>query len=326
MTHTDGTPNPLATARAPGKVILIGEHAVVHGRPAIAVPVFAVEARVVVWPTNGDLAIRSRNAADGSEQRTVVREAPDDDPLATAVRGALRQAGAVEAPGWEIEVVSSIPVARGLGSSAAVAVALARAVGRACGTEFDDATVSRLAYEAERKAHGTPSGIDNTTIAYEHAVHFVDGEATRLTVRSSFQLVIGSAGARMPTHELVARIREARARRPGVFDDWFDQIGRLADDTVVALATGETVRVGWLMNTNHLVLQAMRLSTPRLDGLVAAARAAGALGAKLTGAGGGGAMVALAEASTAARVASALRDAGSEEVIVSEVPASGSRE
>lgn len=111
------------------------------------------------------------------------------------------------------------------------------------------------------------------------------------------------------TRDIVAGVRARRQAQPDVYDDWFRRIGRLADEAAGALAEGALHRVGWLMNHNHLILQAMGVSTPRLDTLVAAARGAGALGAKLSGAGGGGVVIALVAPGAEAAVETALRQA-----------------
>jgi len=276
-----------------------------------------------VWPSTQSLAIQSRCPEDGAaEERLVdVASAPDDDPLATAARLALKGAGQQTLPDWLIEITSTIPVARGMGSSAAVVVAVARAIGLASGIELAADTVSEVAFEAERCTHGTPSGIDNTVIAWQHPVRFAEGQSTPLAVTTPLTLIVADSGQRAPTRELVAEVRGRHRERPRVYEDWFDRIGRTVEEASSAIANGELIRLGWLMNSNHLVLQALRVSTPELDRLVSVARHAGALGAKLSGAGGGGVMVALVEPESSEAVTAALRAAGAQRVIQTTVEA-----
>ncbi len=244
----------------------------------------------------------------------MVTEAPAH-ALATAVLATLRHTGTDPLPNWSIEVASTVPAGRGLGSSAAIAVALVRAVARAAGHELDDAVASELALAAERVAHGTPSGIDNTVVALGRPIRFVGGQATPLAVGEPLTLLIADSGQPSATADMVAGVRARRDRSPQAYEDWFAQIGRLADEAAAALAHGNAIRLGRLLNTNHLALQAMRVSTPKLDLLVSAARTAGALGAKLSGAGGGGVVIALVTPDTAAAVSQALTAAGAVQVL-----------
>ncbi|RIL12770.1 mevalonate kinase [bacterium] len=311
MAAHDTDPAPLATATAPGKLILLGEHAVVYGHPAIAVACHAVGARATVFPSGGPLSITAHHPpADQRPPLEIdVASAPADSPLAAAARAALEHAGRTPRTPWHVEVTSSIPTGRGMGSSAAVAVALVRAIGEAAGEDWDDATVASLAYVAEKHAHGTPSGIDNTVIAFGRPIRFQQGRATPIGFGAPWCVLAADSGTAGLTREVVAGVRARRQAHPDVYDDWFRRIGKLVDEAVAALAEGSLHRVGWLMNQNHLVLQAMGVSTPRLDALVGAARGAGAFGAKLSGAGGGGVVVALAAPGTEAAVTSALRQA-----------------
>jgi len=306
----------LATATAPGKVILLGEHAVVHGQPALAVPCAAVAARAVVHAAGHPCTIRA-HFPDGDDREPLdidLATAAPDVPLAAAALAALEHAGRTARTPWAIEITSTVPCGRGLGSSAAVAVALVQAIGRACGTaeeaEWDEATVAALSFAAERLAHGTPSGIDNTVIAFGHPIRFAHGEARRLAVGAPLTLLVADSGDLGSTRAAVAGVRARYEARPVAYGDWFRRIGHLVDEASTAIAGGSVIRLGWFMNANHLILQAMEVSTPRLDTLVAAARQAGALGAKLSGAGGGGVVVALATPETAAGVRAALHAAG----------------
>ncbi|HQZ70660.1 MAG: mevalonate kinase [Anaerolineae bacterium] len=317
----------LAQASVPAKAILFGEHAVVYGRPAIALPVPQLQVTAIVRPDEGSLKVDSRYAgANGPRMAAVdLATAGPTEPLAAAARAALRHAGRTERTPWRVSLESSIPAGRGLGSSAAVAVAVVTAVGRAAEPEeaWGPQTIAELALEAERCVHGQASGIDTAVCAHAAPIYFQQGQARPLLLGCPLTLLIADSGLRGSTAEMVAGVRARQAEHPHTYAEWFDRVGRLADDAVRALAEGSPRWLGQLMNVNHLALQAMHVSTPQLDQLVAAARHAGAWGAKLTGSGGGGAVIALVDDETLAAVSAALSAAGAVSVLPLSIPPSG---
>jgi mevalonate kinase len=350
----------LGAGRAPGKVILFGEHAVVYGRPALAVPVTQVWAEAIVEPAAAGAGV-TIHAADLGEE-LALRAAPADHPLAAAVRLALAHlntagAGLVTVPpepDWRITVRSTIPIASGMGSGAAVSAAIVRAVAEAANRKLQianlqicksangeyampgtaghavrntqyalpPATLSALIYEVERLHHGTPSGIDNTVIAFGQPVYFVRGQPPQpFAIGRPFTLAIADTGIHSPTRIAVGDVRRAWEREPARFEALFDRVAAVVAAARTAIAAGQPGQLGPLMDENHTVLQAIGVSCPELDALVAAARSAGALGAKLSGAGRGGNLIALVTAETAPRVAEALRAAGAVRLIVTRVGA-----
>jgi mevalonate kinase len=305
------------SASAPGKVILFGEHAVVYGQPAIAVPVTQVRATATVEtaPPGSGLAII---AADLGESISLAT-APQDEPLAAAARRTLTHLSAPE-PDATLTISSTIPIASGLGSGAAVSAALVRALASFLGHTLEPAQVSALVFEVETIHHGTPSGIDNTVVAHEQPVYFVRGRpAERLPVGASFALLIGDTGTRSPTKHVVERVRQAREHNPARYDALFDQIGDIADEARRAIEAGDVDGLGPLMDDNHELLIELGVSSSKLDELVEAARFGGAIGAKLSGAGRGGNMVALVEDDCVDEVTEALREAGAVRVICTRV-------
>ena len=213
---------------ASGKVILFGEHAVVYGRPALAVPVTQVQAEAVVEvaaPGSG-LTIVAHDLGE----RITLRDAPADQPLAAAARLALAHLGLAD-PDWLITVHSTIPVASGMGSGAAVSAAIVRALAAANqrisestngesatrntqhairNTQFQltAADVSALVYEVDKLHHGTPSGIDNTVIATGQPVYFVRGQPPQpFSIGRSCWLAIADTGIRSPTKITVGDVR-----------------------------------------------------------------------------------------------------------------------
>ena len=325
----------LGWGRAPGKVILFGEHAVVYGRPALAVPVTQVQAEAVVEAGEAGAGL-TIVAADLGET-IALRSAPPDHPLAVAARLTLVKLGLSD-PDWRVTVRSTIPIASGMGSGAAVSAAIVRALAeagerRSRGAEeqsassfqlpastFQAADVSALVYEVERLHHGMPSGIDNTVVVYGQPVYFVRGQQPQtLPIGRPFALAIADSGIASPTKIAVGDVRRAWEREPACFEALFDRVAAIVEAARAAIAAGEPERLGPLMDENHALLQEIGVSCPELDALVAAARAEGATGAKLSGAGRGGNMIALVTEATAPQVAGALRAAGAVNVIVSTV-------
>jgi mevalonate kinase len=308
----------MVMATAPGKVILVGEHAVVYGRPAIAVPVWETVATATVEPgaAGEGCVIVARDVG-----RTIVlAEAGDDEPLAVAVRQTLAHLGLSPAPDWRVELTSQIPIASGMGSGAALSAALVRSLFAQAGVVPNPAMVSDLVYTSEQLYHGTPSGIDNTVVAYAAPVWFVKEQSPEVFVPARpFMLAIGDSGAASPTKETVGAVRLRRQADPARHEAWFDAIGEVAAAARQAIEQGAPERIGPLFDQNHALLVALGVSTPELDRLVAAARAAGAGGAKLSGGGGGGNMIALVDETTAEGVAAALRAAGAVRVIITTV-------
>jgi len=308
----------------PGKVILFGEHAVVYGRAAIAVPVAQVRASVTVEPGTSGSGLTLVASDLGKSVR--LASAADDDPLATAARLALAHLAATE-PDATLTIHSTIPIASGLGSGAAVSTALVRGLSGFLGRSLDPAETSALVFEVEKIHHGTPSGIDNTVVTYEQPVYFVRGRPVkRLIVGESFTLLIADTGTPSPTGKVVKQVRRGWKREPARYDALFDQMGDIADEARRAIEKGKVNALGPLMDDNHELLIELGVSTPRLNDLVETARLAGAMGAKLSGAGRGGNMIALVEDDCAEEVAEALRKAGAANVIHTQVKGNAGQE
>jgi mevalonate kinase len=309
----------MTKASAPGKIILFGEHAVVYGRPALAVPVSQVHADVEISEADSaGIWIDAPDVNLHAELNTL----PSDHPLAAVIHNLFFLARVSPFPSLNIKITSTIPVASGLGSGTAVTVALARALSahlhHAMTNDAD--AVSAFTYEIEKLHHGTPSGIDNTVVTYAKPVYFIKGQPIEtFEVRQPFTIVIADTGIRAPTRESVGDVRKLweanRARWENVFDE-------IAD---ISFAARHVIREGWikmlgaLMDENHAYLQEMTVSSSELDRLVSAARQAGALGAKMSGGGRGGNMIALVEAETASSVAEVLMAAGAKQTIITQV-------
>lgn len=313
---------PAYFATAPGKIILFGEHAVVYGRPAIAIPVMQVRAKATVTfdPRSAPGKVLLHAPDIGIEAE--LSDLTPDHPLAAVVWKAASAMNLSHIPACTIQVSSNIPIAGGMGSGAAVSVAILRAFSTSVGHPLSDEQVSRLAYEVEVIHHGTPSGIDNTVITYARPVYFQKGKTIEaLNVKLPFSLVIGDTGIHSPTARVVGDVRLAWEKASTQFEALFDAIGAIAVSAREAIETGSIGQLGLLMNENHARLQKMSVSSPELDNLVEAARSAGVLGAKLSGAGRGGNMITLVSPENADAVAGALAKAGAKRTIITEVRA-----
>jgi mevalonate kinase len=308
----------MTLAHAPGKVILFGEHAVVYGRPAIAVPVTQVQAsaRVELGEAGQGVIV----VAPDLGRRIVLREAAEDEPLARIVRLTLSLVSADPDPDLAITVTSTVPVARGMGSGAAVSTAVVRALGRHFDYWLASRAISDLVFQTEVLYHGTPSGIDNTVISFEKPIYYVKDEGWEVFwVGAPLLLAIADTGVVSSTKEVVADLRQRYQAEPARHVPVFDRIGEVVADARASIVQGQSETLGRLMDENHALLQCLGVSCPELDRLVAAARSGGALGAKMSGAGWGGNMIALVTEATRGRVDMMLRLAGATRVIVTEV-------
>jgi len=308
---------PAIIASAPGKIILFGEHAAVYHRPAIAVPVTQVKAKASIFPAIKLAPGTVKIEAPDIQLSTSLDQLGGDHPLALAIHSVFRQLAIERPPAMILQVNSTIPIAAGLGSGAAVSVAIIRALSSFLGSPLPDDVISALAYEVERIHHGNPSGIDNTVITFARPVYFIRGQIPQLfEVSRPFTLVIADTGVQSPTALVVNGVRERWQKDTQPYERWFDQIGAIADQARKVIEEGYPQQLGSLMDENQALLEEIGVSSPELETLVAAARRAGALGAKLSGGGAGGNMIALTTPNNAAGIASQLEQAGATRTLI----------
>ncbi|MPV49215.1 MULTISPECIES: mevalonate kinase [unclassified Pseudactinotalea] len=308
---------PVATGAAHAKAILLGEHAVVYGAPAIALPLPDLRAEVTV---------RS-SAVPGIHILTdlysgVTSDAPAAiQPVVTALHAALAEMLA-GTPGIEVHVSSAIPYGRGLGSSAAVAAAVTRAVADLTGHDLSPDTCYDIVQVAERVAHANPSGLDARAVVAGHAIRFERGHATTLPIAESLTFVIADSGVHGSTMDAVRSVRARFGEDPAAVESLIRRLTEATLGAVDDLATGDLHRLGRRMTDGHGALGELGVSSTVLDRFVEDAAAAGALGAKLTGGGIGGCVLALADSPAQAdRIAAALRAAGAPRTWTTTVPA-----
>jgi hydroxymethylglutaryl-CoA reductase len=273
------------------KAILINEHFVVYGVPAIAVPVFLpIEVQVSVRRGSGLRVLV--HPATGE----VTWHAEDTDRF-EAIRRVMKAMDLSETKQMtQIQCVDDLSGWSGLGSSAGFCVALARALCKALDRSCTDEEINRIAYEGEKVFAANPSGIDNTVATYGKPLWFERGRTPAWEwIRVGFPLWIVIGNSEMPsrTRDEVERVARFREARPGLFSDLIQEATKLGRDVRLALESGDGEGLGALMNKGHAMLQRVGVSNERLDEMVTFCRLQGALGAKLTGGGGGGCMLAL---------------------------------
>jgi len=311
------------SAEAASKLNLLGEHAVVYGETALAVPLKRPRAQATV-----SQASPSRSVAVELEDYEVRWDGdaravpPEATPFARIIQATVGRFPVVPAQGWKLSVRSQIPSGCGLGSGTAVTAAAFRAIFRYFRVPHTAQDLCELVYEIEKLHHGTPSGIDNTVIALGRPILFRRGEPARFLAapRARCFLVVGHTGRRHRTSEIVAEVARACGAHPARYDAIFRDIGRLSGPGAEAFQAGRWSELGRLMDRNQELLENLGVSSPELGALVAAARSAGVLGAKLSGAGRGGCMAALADdPAIAKRAERALKAAGAAATFLTEV-------
>lgn len=295
------------TGVAAGKVILLGEHAVVYDRHALALPLpNAVSARV----SNADDGVHI-TIPDWHVDRKILPTAEADNGVAALVSLVMRRLG-IRDQGFRIQIKTRIPAAMGLGSSASLVVAVLRGLNSFLSLSLDDEAINDIAFECEKLAHGNPSGIDNTLAVYGLPILYRRSAKPAyipLALQEFPPLVIATGQTRGSTLDQVAGVRSRFEADKATFEGIFEQMDTLSQTGAAALQNGDYESLGSAMNVCQGLLNALGVSTVELETMIHVARSNGALGAKLTGAGGGGAIVALCPGATS-KVAGALRSAG----------------
>jgi mevalonate kinase len=287
---------------APGKIILLGEHAVVYGHPALA---GALQQRIFVELEDdaaGPSVVLGHAVRAGAPGVTEAASQGGDagaHELAGAFAAMAAEVGV--SPRLRARVSSELPLGGGLGSSAALGVALARALCEAAGKPCPPERAAELALQLERVFHGAPSGVDPAVSARGGLLLFtraLDGKPERVepvVSEAKVHLVVVLTGIARGTRRTVLPLAARKAERPALYDPLLATLGELARGGAAALGRNDLADLGVRFDAAHGILGALGVSCAELDEVVAALRRDGALGAKLTGAGGGGAAIALAE-------------------------------
>ncbi len=289
-----------------GKVILFNEHFVVHGVPAI-VAAIGMRTTAAVSRISGGFEYEDNRPATPKYKEDKLSQQKDSiDNIFNAMN--------LEKKGVRIVLGGDLYAASGVGASAASCVAIARALSDEFDLNYSDDAINRVAYEGEKGYHGVPSGIDNTASTYGGLIWFIKGKENimeRMHLARPVNIVMGNTGKVADTMAAVAGVKERKGKYPEKYDNIFKSAEEVAFKGRKALESFDLEAVGKLMNENHKLLQEIEVSNDDLDGLVNTARENGAIGAKMTGGGLGGYMVALTpEKSVQEKVASAIKKKG----------------
>jgi len=274
-----------------GKVIIFNEHFVVHGIPAIASAIdLTTDAEVVKYNGKGIELIDNRKGTKGYSKEKYAHQ------MEALKRVTEYMNFNADKNPIKITLGGNLPTFSGIGASAANLVAIVRAINDEFGLNMSDEEVNNTAYEGEKAFAGTPSGIDNTAATFGGLIWFKRGEKNiieRLKIKKPVEIVMGNSGVVANTKEVVAGVRERKEKYPEKYNKIFKEAEKLVYKAKEALLKYDLNRAGELMNENHKQLQAIEVDGKELNFLVELARDNGALGAKLTGGGVGGCMVAL---------------------------------
>ena len=280
-------------AVTPGKAILLGEHSVVYGRHAIAVPV-PLNIRVKI--EDADDGVLLMIPSWGVEY--YLDKKPEERQSFEKPAALILEKMNLSNVGMKIEVFSDVPRGMGLGGSAVLAVSIIKALNHHYKMGLSEQEINEMAYESEKIAHGNPSGIDNTIATYGYPLIYRKGEKTlkeRLQIKEPLDLVLAFSKSEGLTAKTVAHVRTQWKSNQEMYEGVFDDIDAIVLNGIQAIQENDHKKLGELMNFNQGLLNTLQVSTPELERMIYIARDAGAFGAKLTGGGGGGAIIAVSD-------------------------------
>lgn len=303
----------MSISYAPAKAILFGEHAVVYGEPAIAIPIHSVETQASFVSYDNSDQNGFKIISPNINMNTSFENIPIEHPLKKLCLLLQDIIQFKHFPEKALVINSTIPIASGLGSSAASSVAVIKAFSEEYNANLTTQGISDIAFEIERIYHGHPSGIDNTVVSYNQPVYFKKGSPfSKIDLHHQLNLIIAYTGIHSKTSDSVEEVR----KHFDEYKEFIHDIGLITDEGKSALLDNNIQNLGNLMYKNHMLLQKIDVSCSELDRLVEAAIAHGAVGAKLTGSGRGGNIIALSPSKEKnAEIADALLNAGAKFVL-----------
>lgn len=306
---------------SPGQIFLFGEHAVVYGYPALAT---AIDMRTNVRAElldNDKLEIQSQGIGklEGKIEKvngkwSIKKKSGDTEELrfvTQVIRLTLNYIG--RGSGLRINIKSELPPGSGLGSSSAVTTATAAAVSAVLNEDLSKEEISDLAFNSELELQGAASRTGVNVATYGGFLKIQENKKETLNKLPKLKIIIGYTGEYSNTGKLVRNVRNLKDSRPDIVDPILKAIGKVAEPGIKSMKEKHLEKMGTLMNANQVLLQGLNVSSSSLEDLIQAARSSGALGAKLTGAGGGGCMIALGQGNLDA-IAESVREAGGEPI------------
>lgn len=293
------------------KIILMGEHSVVYGQPAIALPLPSVQLSVTLSSRQDNQRIIKSRYYHGSLEN-----------LPSSMIGIKKLIDTLSArfndqeTGWDLKIESQLPAERGMGSSAASAIAIIRAFFDYYDEPLDRTLLLQLADVEEQITHRSPSGLDAATVSSDKPLFYVKGRiGVPIEMNLDASLVIADTGKKGATKEAILAVKDELKNNNEKAEEHIKHLGELVNQTKVYLAQNDIVKLGDALNFAQTDLAALNVSDPALDHLIHVARDNGALGAKLTGGGRGGCMIALMQTAMGARrLASILKENGAHDI------------
>ena len=283
----------MVTYSAPGKVILFGEHSVVYGYPAIAI---AIDRRITVTVTNNDKSYSTFYSSSFYPSKVFLCDSNDFKQLFPTfhfLKDGIERKHSNKSH-YDIVIKSQIPIASGLGSSAATAVSFCAAISDYYNLKLSFSEINELAFEAEKIQHGSPSGIDNTIATFGGGILFEKGKLSPLEPKQlDWDLVVVDSGITRNTKGLVTKVKDNYKENPKIVQNYFNSIESIVRTGEEALKEGNIETIGSLMNQNQEILKSLGVSTNIIDEIVELLNTNCALGSKITGAGGGGCIISL---------------------------------
>ncbi len=307
-------------ASAPGKCILFGEHAVVYGYPAlaIAIDIFSYckisereQNGIVLILKNYDYSFNFSNINDICNQIP-----PKFSQIAVGLELFSKKYN-ILINNIEITINSDLWPESGLGSSASSSIALLGSLNEFYSLNLKKKDISSLAFEMEKKVHGNPSGIDNTTCSQGGLIFYKDHEFQSFDFLKQFKILISYTGITHNTKEAVRNVKEFCNKEPKLSTELFTKIKKITEKGLKELEQGNIIEIGNLMNLNHQILIEIGLSTPDIEKITQISRSNNAYGSKLTGAGKGGCVISIGKLSDLQIIKEKLKKLGYPSIITS---------
>ena len=273
-----------------GKIILFNEHFVVYGIPAIACAIRKKTTAIVEKSDKGGFVLNDNRLETPGYKKNKLEHHKD------SLNRIFKKMDIKNINELKVTMEGDLVASSGIGASAASCSALARAISDYYDLDYSDEMINEVAYEGEKGYHGTPSGIDNTAATFGGLIWFKKGTTNiieKMKIEKPLDIVIGNTGVVANTTKAVAGVRERKEKFPEKYNKIFNEAEKCANDAKKALNSSDIEKIGKLMNKNHQLLQEIEVSSKDLDFLVNLALDNGAIGAKLTGGGLGGNMIAL---------------------------------
>lgn len=279
------------------KIILSGEHSVVYGKPAIALPVFGSKSYVKIFDNSEKSGFIIK--APQLEKVFYLNEKKDIyNPIELTVINFLNINEISLNQNLVMEIFSEIPIASGMGSGASISSALIKALASFFNIPLSNEELYTQVFEIEKIYHGNPSGVDPTVIIYEKPLYFIKGKKPEFITKKpepNYCLAIIDSKIRSSTIEVVNLVKQKRDENILKYDHLFDEIKMITEQIKSAFCNSDIITLGLLMNENQIKLKEIGVSNGNLDNIITLSKKFGSLGSKISGAGMGGVLIALIE-------------------------------